>query len=119
MSDKLLSCAFCGKPPVSFPAGEGGKGLMIECMEPNCVHPHVSFYEHDIAIAAWNRRPASPAKVVWEGESEVKKSANPDGGVYADFSKTRWLDIGIYDLRHQLGLKTGKRYRIQITEAPE
>lgn len=57
---KLLDCPFCGKQPITFGSGENQKGLMIECATPNCINPHVSYYDHKSAIHAWNRR-ASPS----------------------------------------------------------
>ncbi len=57
MSSIILPCPFCGKPPETQQGGEGGRGLMIDCITPNCVNPHVSYYDHASAIAVWNRRP--------------------------------------------------------------
>lgn len=62
MTDAKLTlepCPFCGQPPIHFGSGEGGRGLMIECKTPGCVNPHVSYYDHDAAINAWNRRALS------------------------------------------------------------
>jgi hypothetical protein len=56
MTDTLKPCPFCGKKPETMPSGEGGRGLMIQCITPKCVNPHVSYYKHDDAIEAWNRR---------------------------------------------------------------
>lgn len=51
----LLPCPFCGEEPVSFPSGDG-TGVMIQCMTPDCVQPHVSYYGEGVAVAIWNRR---------------------------------------------------------------
>ena len=59
---KILPCPFCGREPYISGSGEGQRGLMIECMTPGCVSPHVSFYEHAAAVAAWNRRNGSQEK---------------------------------------------------------
>ena len=52
---KLKRCPFCGKRPVSFPSGDGS-GLMIQCMNADCVGPHVRYIPPSAAIAAWNAR---------------------------------------------------------------
>jgi len=54
--DELKPCPFCNQPPITTPSGEGGKGLMIECLTEGCVNPHVSYYNHDVARTAWNTR---------------------------------------------------------------
>jgi hypothetical protein len=56
MNETILPCPFCGRPPEIFGSGEGQKGLMIECITPHCVNPHVSYYNHDAARTVWNRR---------------------------------------------------------------
>jgi hypothetical protein len=57
MSDKRIKpCPFCGKQPEQMGSGEGQRGLMIHCITDGCVNPHVSYYEHKIAIATWNMR---------------------------------------------------------------
>ena len=58
---ELLPCPFCGEQPFTLGSGEGQRGLMIECATPGCVQPHVSYYEHEASIAAWNTRPAIDA----------------------------------------------------------
>ena len=52
----IKECPFCGRPPATLGSGEGQKGLMIECLTPGCVNPHVSYYDHTAAIYAWNTR---------------------------------------------------------------
>lgn len=64
--DELKPCPFCNKPPITTPSGEGGNGLMIECLTEGCVNPHVSYYNHDVARTAWNTRPREDAGVVDE-----------------------------------------------------
>lgn len=61
IEEKLGACPFCGTAPQTIGAGEGQRGLMIECMTHGCVGPHVSYYDHAGAIAAWNRRTPDPA----------------------------------------------------------
>ena len=53
---ELLPCPFCGKHPETMGLGDGQRGLMIHCITPNCVNPHVSYYEHDAARRVWNSR---------------------------------------------------------------
>lgn len=53
----LLPCPFCGRKPISSASGDG-TGLMIECVSPGCPNPHVSFIPPQLAITAWNTRPA-------------------------------------------------------------
>lgn len=43
-------------------SGERQRGLMIECITRGCVNPHVSYYDHASAIAAWNRRASEAVK---------------------------------------------------------
>lgn len=63
MSKAILPCPFCGKLPETLGSGDGQRGLMIQCITPHCVNPHVSYYDHATAIAVWNRRaPAGQAK---------------------------------------------------------
>jgi hypothetical protein len=71
--DELKPCPFCNKPPITTPSGEGGKGLMIECLTEGCVNPHVSYYNHDVARTAWNTRPREDAGVV--DEAMVERAA--------------------------------------------
>ncbi len=52
----IKPCPFCGGFPETMPSGEGGRGLMIQCIQPACVNPHVSYYDHKVAIARWNQR---------------------------------------------------------------
>lgn len=52
----VLVCPFCGKHPETMGSGEGQRGLMIHCITPGCVNPHVSYYEHAEARRVWNRR---------------------------------------------------------------
>jgi hypothetical protein len=54
-TEKLKPCPFCGAIPESFPSGDG-TGLMIECVTPNCVRPHTSWYPPATAIQVWNTR---------------------------------------------------------------
>jgi hypothetical protein len=51
----LLPCPFCGSQPECFPSGDG-TGTMIECISPDCVHPHVSYYGDGEAARRWNTR---------------------------------------------------------------
>lgn len=51
-----LPCPFCGQPPDVMGSGEGQRGLMIQCITDGCVNPHVSYYDHNTAIAKWNER---------------------------------------------------------------
>lgn len=71
--DELKPCPFCNKPPITTPSGEGGKGLMIECLTEGCVNTHVSYYNHDVARTAWNTRPR-------EGAGTVDQSIPMDPG---------------------------------------
>ena len=58
----LRLCPFCGRAPATSKCGEDGKGLMIECVTDGCVKPHVSYYDHQSAARAWNRRSLSGGK---------------------------------------------------------
>lgn len=40
--------------------GEMRKGLMIECITKDCVHPHVSYYDHETTVQKWNTRVNDP-----------------------------------------------------------
>lgn len=62
MKGEILPCPFCGKPPITMPSGEAGRGLMIECVTSGCVGPHTSWVPPQSAIAAWNRRASIAAK---------------------------------------------------------
>lgn len=53
--DDLRECPFCGKAPEVFPSGDG-TGVMIECITPDCVNPHVSYYGDGQSAKRWNRR---------------------------------------------------------------
>jgi hypothetical protein len=53
----ILPCPFCGLRPITIASGEGGRGLMIECVTSGCVGPSTSWYSHSMAIRTWNRRP--------------------------------------------------------------
>ncbi len=54
--EKILPCPFCGRPPETQASGEGGRGLMIDCVTRGCVNPHTSYYDHESAVRAWNTR---------------------------------------------------------------
>jgi hypothetical protein len=56
MDEKILACPFCGKPPETMGSGESQCGLMIECITPGCVNPHISYYDHKTAVHIWNMR---------------------------------------------------------------
>lgn len=58
MSDWIepLPCPFCGKAPLLESSGERGLGVMIQCITPDCVNPHVSYYGANVAVKVWNRR---------------------------------------------------------------
>lgn len=87
----LKSCPFCGSKPITTESGEGGKGLMIECMGDNCPHPHVSYYDHASAIKVWNRRanlgPASDEDV--ERLTDIIQDAANDAADRGDEYCTR------------------------------
>lgn len=52
---KLKACPFCGKQPAVFPSGDG-TGEMVECQNPGCINPHVSYYGKNVARQKWNAR---------------------------------------------------------------
>lgn len=57
--DLILPCPFCGKAPTVWGSGESERGLMIHCISEDadgCPNPSVSYYEHEKALAVWNRR---------------------------------------------------------------
>lgn len=56
---RVKSCPFCGQPPEVMTSGERSTGLMIQCITENCANPSVSYYEHELALAVWNRRNAA------------------------------------------------------------
>ena len=56
ITDSIRVCPFCGQYPEYFGSGENQRGLMIECQTPGCVNPHVSYYNHAVAVSVWNRR---------------------------------------------------------------
>lgn len=60
LRNQILPCPFCGQWPETMGSGERQRGLMIHCITQGCVNPHVSYYEHDAARAAWNRRGGKP-----------------------------------------------------------
>ncbi|MCL6710471.1 Lar family restriction alleviation protein [Pseudomonas sp. R2.Fl] len=93
--DEIKPCPFCNKPPITTPSGEGGKGLMIECLTEGCVNPHVSYYNHDVARTAWNTRPREDAGVVDEWRQIETCPYNqrvllwcPESGAWAE---TAWV----------------------------
>lgn len=71
---ELLACPFCGAAPETQGSGEGQKGLMIDCITPGCVNPHVSYYDHPTAIRAWNTR--TPPATLYAGVREAKRLVN-------------------------------------------
>lgn len=68
---RILPCPFCGNIPVVMGSGERARGLMIHCIHVPCVNPSVSYYDHTIAMLAWNQRRDGEAKIfdpseIWE-----------------------------------------------------
>lgn len=53
---RVMACPFCGTKPEVMPSGERGRGLMIHCIAENCPNPSASYYDHETALAVWNRR---------------------------------------------------------------
>ncbi len=56
---RVLPCPFCGIKPEVMTSGEGSRGLMIHCIAGNCPNPSTSYYNHETALAVWNRREGS------------------------------------------------------------
>ncbi len=72
MSGELSCCPFCGQAPTSFPSGDGA-GVMVQCITPGCVNPHVSYYGDGVAFEKWNRRaPDQSAELVSELVERLK-----------------------------------------------
>jgi hypothetical protein len=74
MNLDIKNCPFCGKPPESFPSGDG-TGTMIQCIAPGCVNPSVSYYGDGAAAAVWNTRPPDPALQAEGGEGLATRLA--------------------------------------------
>jgi hypothetical protein len=70
---RILPCPFCGQAPITTPSGEGQRGLMIECITPGCVNPHVSNYTHAVAIRLWNRRHGVDLREVERVQARIRR----------------------------------------------
>ena len=79
---ELKPCPFCGKPPETMGSGAGRRGLMIECINTECLGPHCSHYDHKAAIEEWNTRPApSEAEVEAAAKRILAADSRDVGGV--------------------------------------
>lgn len=56
---RALPCPFCGTKPEVMTSGERSRGLMIHCIADDCPNPSTSYYDHEAALAVWNRRVSS------------------------------------------------------------
>jgi hypothetical protein len=70
---RILPCPFCGCEPNTTPSGENGRGLMIECITGGCVNPHVSYYQHVVAIRVWNRRNGVDLREVERMQANIRR----------------------------------------------
>jgi hypothetical protein len=66
-------------------SGEGQRGLMIECVTGGCVNPHVSYYEHAIALRIWNRRNGVDLKEVERMQANIRR----DGQIIRNRQSTK------------------------------
>jgi hypothetical protein len=70
---RILPCPFCGQEPMISGSGEDQRGLMIECVTGGCVNPHVSYYQHTVAIRVWNRRGGVDLKEVERMQANIRR----------------------------------------------
>jgi Restriction alleviation protein Lar len=70
---RILPCPFCGADPITEGSGENQRGLMIQCVTGGCVNPHVSYYEHAVALRIWNRRNGVDLKTVERMQARIRR----------------------------------------------
>lgn len=96
MTDKLLSCPFCGEEPRQ---SRVGVKHIVFCL--SCSTQTPSFYEEEEAIAAWNRRAAGWIPVEERLPEKGECLVVSDGTVYPasvifgeDFKHcTHWMPL--------------------------
>lgn len=82
---KLKACPFCGKQPAVFPSGDG-TGEMVECQNPGCINPHVSYYGKNVARQKWNDRAGDREPEAAQSEAakadSLKRVVKPQEAIY-------------------------------------
>lgn len=56
MTEILLPCPFCGRPPHRNPFYAGRPDTAIRCLNPGCVQPWLYHESASVAARRWNRR---------------------------------------------------------------